>query len=294
MKYQLIHKTTYQYDGVVTVSHHYAKLTPRSLPTQRCPWHELEIQPAPVGRGIHHDSQGNATTYFEIEGKHESLVVTAKSFVEVVSPREKDPSTTPAWEVIRDACHADKKTHNSEAGLFCFPSPMVPVGARFADYARKDFSVNRPILEAVVALTERIFKEFRFDPNATDVSTPVEEVLEKKGGVCQDFAHVMLACLRSLGLPARYISGYLETAPPEGQERLIGADASHAWVSVFCGEEYGWVDTDPTNNLLPSERHITLAWGRDFSDASPLRGVTLGAGGQSLHVAVDVIPISED
>lgn len=134
----------------------------------------------------------------------------------------------------------------------------------------------------------RIHEEFDFNATATDVATSVSEVLRKKAGVCQDFAHLMLACLRSLGLPARYVSGYLETKPPEGKERLTGADASHAWVSVFCGEAVGWVDADPTNNLLSGERHITVAWGRDYSDVSPLRGVTLGAGGQRLSVAVDM------
>ena len=171
---------------------------------------------------------------------------------------------------------------SSEAGAFRFASPMVPTAKEFSDFAKADFPVGRPILEAVIALMSRIHREFSFDTVATDVATPVSEVLRKKAGVCQDFAHLMLACLRSLGLPARYVSGYLETEPPPGQVRLTGADASHAWVSVFCGEDAGWIDADPTNNMLPNDRHITIAWGRDFSDVSPLRGVTLGAGGQKL------------
>ncbi len=293
MKYQLIHRTKYRYDGAVTVSHHLAKLAPRSSPSQRCPWHELEILPIPVGRGVHLDAYGNTTAYFEIEGKHETLEVIARSFVEVSAPTTTDPASTQPWEQVRDACQAEKLTHGSDAGKFRFASPMVPVGADYATFARADFPAGRPVLAGVVALTERIFREFRFDPRATDVSTPVDEVMKKRAGVCQDFAHLMLACLRSLGLPARYVSGYLETAPPAGQARLIGADASHAWVSVFCGDDAGWVDADPTNNLLPAERHVTLAWGRDFSDVSPLRGVTLGAGGQHLEVAVDVIPLAD-
>ncbi len=291
MKYQLVHRTKYTYEGAVTVSHHLAKLAPRTLPGQRCPWHELEIRPAPVGRGVHVDAYGNTTIYFEIEGKHEALEVTARSFVDVLPVPPADPDGTPPWELVRDACQAEKLTPGSDAGEFRFPSPMVPAGADFAAYAKPDFPPGRPILAAAAALTERVFREFRFDPRATDVTTPVAEVLKRRAGVCQDFAHLMLACLRSLGLPARYVSGYLETAPPPGQPRLIGADASHAWVSVFCGDAIGWVDTDPTNNLLPGERHITVAWGRDFSDVSPLRGVTLGAGGQGLEVAVDVIPL---
>lgn len=291
MKYRLIHRTNYTYEGAVTVSHHMARLAPRTLPGQSCPWHELEIKPAPVGRGVHVDSFGNETIYFEIEGKHESLEVISRSLVEVTSMKRAAPELTSPWESVRDACQLEKLTPGSEAGAFRFASPMVPLGPNFYDYAIRDFTPGRPILEAVLALTMRIYKDFKYDPKATEITTPVAEVLQKRAGVCQDFAHLMLACLRSLGLPARYVSGYLETAPPAGKPRLTGADASHAWVSVFCGDSVGWIDTDPTNNLLPGERHITIAWGRDFSDVSPLRGVTLGAGGQKLEVAVDVIPI---
>ncbi|MGL5019516.1 MAG: transglutaminase family protein [Luteolibacter sp.] len=290
MKYRLVHHTKYTYAGAVTVSHHLARLAPRTLPGQRCPWHELEIQPIPVGRGVHLDSFGNVTAYFEIEGKHESLEVIARSLVEVFPTHHPAPASTPPWEHIRDACQVEKLEPCSEAGAFRFTSPMVPLGKDFADFAAAEFTPGRPILEATLGLTGKIFREFKFDPRATDVSTPVTEVLKKRAGVCQDFAHLMLACIRSLGLPARYVSGYLETAPPPGMPRLTGADASHAWVSVFCGAAAGWIDTDPTNNILPGERHITVAWGRDFSDVSPLRGVTLGAGGQRLSVAVDVIP----
>ncbi|MFT4176126.1 MAG: transglutaminase family protein [Luteolibacter sp.] len=293
MKYELIHRTKYVYDGAVTVSHHLARLAPRRLPSQVCPWHHLEIRPEPVDKGVHEDSYGNITAYFEIEGRHTELEVIAHSFVEVSSVIQPDPASTSAWETVRDACQTHQLTQGSQAGMFRFPSPMVPVSADFADYARSEFPPGRPILQALIGLTGKIHREFTFDTRATDVATPVTEVLKKRAGVCQDFAHLMLGCLRSLGLPARYVSGYLETQPPAGQARLTGADASHAWISLFCGEELGWVDADPTNNLLPGERHITVAWGRDFSDVSPLRGVTLGAGGQTLRVAVDVIPVEE-
>jgi transglutaminase-like putative cysteine protease len=293
VRYKLIHRTKYTYEGAVTVSHHMARLAPRTLPGQRCPWHELEIHPVPVGRGVHLDSYGNVTQYFEIEGKHGVLEVISRSLVEVLPTFHPDARGTPPWEVVRDACQLEKLTPGSEAGAFRFASPLVPLGEDFANYARLEFSPGRPVLEAVLGLTQRIFRDFKFDPRATEVSTPVSDVLKKRAGVCQDFAHLMLACIRSLGLPGRYVSGYLETAPPPGKIRLTGADASHAWVSVFCGEAAGWIDTDPTNNLLPGERHITVAWGRDFSDVSPLRGVTLGAGGQRLAVAVDVIPVDE-
>ncbi len=293
MKYRLTHCTKYRYEGAVTVSHHLARLAPRTLPGQRCPWHELEILPSPVGRGVHVDSFGNITSYFEIEGKHGELKVTARSFVEVFATRHPDPAATPTWESVRDDCQVEKLTHCSEAGAFRFCSPMVPIGKEFEAYALQDFLPGRPILQGVIALTARVFREFKFDSRATDVTTPVSEVFKNRAGVCQDFAHLMLACLRSLGLPARYVSGYLETSPPPGKLKLTGADASHAWISAFCGESAGWIDTDPTNNLIPGERHITVAWGRDFSDVSPLRGVTLGAGGQKMSVAVDVVAVDE-
>ena len=276
----------------MTVSHHLARLAPRTLPGQRCPWHVLDVQPVPVGRGVHLDAFGNTTAYFELEGKHDSLTVVARSLVEVL-PAAAPLIVTPSWEMERDSCHGPKLTPGSDAGMFRFHSPMVPTGVEFADYARPDFTPGRPIREALEDFMARIHREFTFDPRATDVSTPVAEVLKQRAGVCQDFAHLMLACLRSLGLPARYVSGYLETVPPPGMARLTGADASHAWVSVFCGDAAGWIDADPTNNLFPGERHITVAWGRDFSDVSPLRGVTIGAGGQRLEIAVDVIPMKE-
>lgn len=275
----------------MTVSHHLARLSPRSLPGQRCPWHELQIDPAPVGRGVHLDAFGNTTTYFELEGKHESLEVIARSLVEVLPATVQMGAATPSWEYVRDSCDSGKLTPGSNAAMFRFASPLVPVDAAFADFARPDFPPDRPIREAVADFMARIHREFTFDPRATDVSTPVAEVLRQRAGVCQDFAHLMLAGLRSLGLPARYVSGYLETLPPPGMPRLTGADASHAWVAVFCGDDAGWVDVDPTNNLFPGERHITVAWGRDFSDVSPLRGVTIGAGSQRLEIAVDVTPL---
>lgn len=291
MRYQIIHRTRYKYEGAVTVSHHLARLAPRFLPGQSCPWHQLEITPVPVGRSVHTDCFGNVTAYFEMEGAHNELEVTARSLVEVFPSNKPAPNSSPPWDTLRDACSDEKMTPCSEAGAFRFTSPMVPVGQDFEDYARPEFPSGKPIVEAVAGLMGKIFREFRFDPKATDVATPVSEVLRKRAGVCQDFAHLMLACLRSLGLPARYVSGSLETIPPEGKQRLTGADASHAWVSVFCGDAIGWIDFDPTNDLQPGERHISVAWGRDFSDVSPLRGVTVGAGGQVLEVGVDVMPL---
>lgn len=293
MRYQIIHRTTYSYASPVTVGHYTARLEPRALPSQECPWHELAIRPEPVQRAERSDYFGNTCVYFEIEGSHQKLEVIARSFIEVTPAPAPDPALTPAWESVRDACRADPFSSASEAGELAYASPLIPLGAEFADYALPSFPARRPILQAVCDLNRRLHADFVFDPAATDVATPVGEALRKRRGVCQDFAQVMIACLRSLGLPARYVSGYLETLPPPGQPRLVGADASHAWVSVYCGDRIGWTDADPTNNVLPSDRHITVAWGRDFSDVSPLRGVTIGAGEQRLQVAVDVLPQSE-
>ncbi len=194
---------------------------------------------------------------------------------------------------MREACCSDRFDAASAAQEFVFASPLIQPSAEFAAYALSSFTTARPVLEAACDLNHRIFTDFTFDPAATDVATQVEKAFRQRRGVCQDFAQIMIACLRSIGLPARYVSGYLETLPPPGQQKLIGADASHAWVSVWCGEEAGWVDVDPTNDLLPSSRHVTVAWGRDFPDVSPLRGVMQGAGKQKLRVFVDVQRESE-
>lgn len=293
MRYNIIHRTTYTYNSTVTVCHHLARLEPRKLPTQECPWHELTISPKPAQRSARTDYFGNTSVYFEIAGAHKKLEVIARSLVNVNPGPPFDPSTTPPWEMVRDACRADLYSPTSAAGELTFASTLVPLSTEFAEYALVSFTPDRPILDAVSNLNRRMFRDFKFDRTATDVATPVAKVFQQRRGVCQDFAHVMIACIRSLGLPARYVSGYLETRPPPGKPKLLGADASHAWVSVFCGPAFGWMDADPTNNVLPSDRHITVAWGRDFRDVSPLRGVTIGAGEQRLHVAVDVLPEPE-
>ena len=205
-----------------------------------------------------------------------------------------------AWQQVEEQCVDIEPTpswrrDDLDATRFLFESPHVRIKHELADYAADCFPPGKPLLLCVQALMAKIFTEFTFDPEATTVSTPVLDVLENKRGVCQDFAHLMIACLRALGLAARYVSGYLLTRPPPGKPRLIGADASHAWVSVYVpGSEYGWVDFDPTNNLLPDTEHITLSFGRDFSDISPLRGIILGGGGAEPEVAVTVFPIEEE
>jgi len=215
--------------------------------------------------------------------------VTAISEVAMETPPVSPAGSTPPWEEARDAV----RRHGDEADLaaapYSFDSPCIRRDDRLASYAAMSFTPGRPLLEASLELTSRIFHEFKYDPTATSVSTPTMEVFEKRRGVCQDFAHLEIGCLRSLGLAARYVSGYLLTDPRPGQPRLVGADASHAWLSVF-GPGLGWIDLDPTNNVIPAMRHVTLAWGRDYGDVCPIKGVFLGGGSHWMTVAVDVVP----
>lgn len=292
MLYDITHRTTYGYGSDVSVSHHLAHLHPRPLPGQQLDDFQLLVEPAPVVSTEHVDYYGNTTTFFSIGSPHDSLTVTARSRVRVTAPALPGFADTIAWQLVRDRCASDVLSPDSEVGEFRFESPNIARRGIFADYAALSFRQDRPLLEAIVDLNARIFQDFTFDPRATSVATPVDEVFKKRRGVCQDFAHLAIACLRSLGLPARYVSGYLETLPPPGKPRLIGADASHAWYSVWCSD-HGWIDADPTNNLLPSDRHITVAWGRDFSDVSPLRGVVVGGSGHSPEVSVDVARVAE-
>ncbi len=290
MRYAITHNTSYQYNNAVSVSHHLLRLTPRELSHQRRLNYEMSAEPAPALVDSHPDYFGNTVNFVTIEGPHRQLVVTSRCEVEVTAKPSAMPAATPAWESVRELCRSDVYNAAGEACEFVFASPLIPLRPEFAQYAASAFSAERPLLEAGVDLMRRIHTDFKFDPEATTVATPLEQVFRQRRGVCQDFAQFQIACLRALGLPARYVSGYLETAPPPGQARLVGADASHAWVQLWCGEA-GWVDLDPTNNLLPGERHITLAWGRDFADVSPLRGVLIGSGSHHLKVAVDVLAL---
>ena len=290
MTYQIIHTTTYDYSELVSLSHHMLRLHPRGSPGQRCLEHRLEIVPEPTLAGRHTDYFGNAVTFITIEAPHKQLTIQSRSLVAVDAVTWPDPADTPAWESVRDSCRGKQIGTALEASEFRFDSPRIRGHPDYSSYAGRSFTPARPVLEAVLDLNERIHYDFKFDADATTVATPVEEVFKSRRGVCQDFAQFEIACLRSLGLPARYVSGYLETVPPPGRVRLVGADASHAWVSFYC-HGIGWVDVDPTNNLLPSSRHVTVAWGRDYSDVSPIRGVMAGGREHSLEVAVDVLPI---
>ncbi|MBX8535132.1 transglutaminase family protein [Pseudomonas cichorii] len=293
--YQILHDTHYKYDSPVSLAQQLAHLWPRSSPWQRCSEQHLEILPTPTTRRDELDVFGNPLTRLAFERPHDELQVNARLRVEVLKRPELDFNLSPEWEVTRSALTYSAQRMSAdllEACRYRFESPYVHLKRSFAEFSQDCFPPGRPLLLCVQALMEKIFEEFTFDGEATQVATPLVEVLERRRGVCQDFAHLMLACLRSRGLAARYVSGYLLTQPPPGQPRLIGADASHAWVSVFCPAS-GWVDFDPTNNIQPALEHISLAWGRDFSDVSPLRGVILGGGNHDPEVRVTVMPIGE-
>ncbi|MDB6070105.1 MAG: transglutaminase domain protein [Verrucomicrobiales bacterium] len=292
MQYLVRHRTVYHYPDKVAESHHLARLRPLDDGGQRCLRHVLTIDPAPGVREERQDAFGNPFVFFAQQAAYDVLCVEAVSLVETSSGRVTDLEASPPWEEVVDLLAEDAAAVHLEAQPFRWPTAQVPVGDAMADYARLSFTPGCPLLSAARDLTGRIFRDFRFDPLATTVSTPVETVLKQKRGVCQDFAHLAIACMRSLGLAVRYVSGYLETAPPPGKPRLVGADASHAWISVYCPRS-GWVDFDPTNNCIPGHRHLRLARGRDYADVSPLRGVTFGGGGQQPKVMVDVIPQEE-
>jgi transglutaminase-like putative cysteine protease len=292
MIYEVKHRTTYKYEETVSIAHHLARLTPCQSARQSCEWHKVVVDPKPVTESEHMDYFGNKVLFFAISEAHRHLTVTSSSRVQVDPLPAIDGGTAPPWESVRNASRSNQLSTDTEAGEFSYNSPLISTSPLFADYALQSFTVQRSILEAATDLNARLHREFAFDPTATDVATPVDKAFQQRRGVCQDFAHVFIACVRSLLLPARYVSGYLETVPPPGKPRLAGADASHAWASVWCGAEIGWVDFDPTNNCQPSERHITVAQGRDFFDVSPLRGVVYGTGEHTLDVAVDVIPVT--
>ncbi|MFJ2449583.1 transglutaminase N-terminal domain-containing protein [Pseudomonas sp. NPDC087626] len=292
-RYQILHDTHYRYDSPVSLAQQLAHLWPRPCTWQRCTEQQLLISPSPTTRRDELDVFGNPLTRLAFERPHDELQVNARLTVEVLARALPDFQQSPAWEATRSALTYSGQSVADQVLQACryrFESPYVHLKSPFVEFSESCFAPGRPLMLGVQALMQKIFNEFTFDAEATQVATPLVEVLERRRGVCQDFAHLMLACVRSRGLAARYVSGYLLTQPPPGQARLIGADASHAWVSVFC-PVVGWVDFDPTNNVQPALEHITLAWGRDFSDVSPLRGVILGGGSHDPEVRVTVLPM---
>jgi transglutaminase-like putative cysteine protease len=290
MTYRIIHKTTYTYQHPVSFGNHVVYLTPRSGPQHHCTENRLHVTPAPVAHSERIDYFGNVISFFTIQEPHEELEIEARSQVTIDGDSVRWPEQSPPWDEVARSLAAELSPVEIDAYQFIFESPRIRPSGEFAAYAAPAFPPGRPLIEALLDLTERIHRDFRFDSKATGVRTPPEEVLRQRRGVCQDFAHLQIACLRSLNLAARYVSGYLRTHPPPGRPRLAGADASHAWVSVYCPGA-GWLDVDPTNNMVPSRSHVTLAWGRDYGDVSPVRGVILGGRDHTLEVAVDMIPL---
>lgn len=290
MKYKVTHTTKYDYDAPVPVCHNIVYLAPRTTEFQTCSRHRLTVNPSPATSARRIDYFGNTASTFSVTSNHRELKITATSTVAVAARELPDAADTVAWELIRDGLAADRSAESLAVYQFAFPSPCVSFHPDLADYARQSFAPGRPALEAVRDLNARLHGDVKYDPKATTVSTPIIEVFRNRRGVCQDLAHLMLGCLRPLGLGARYVSGYLRTHLPAGKPRLVGADASHAWVSVYCGEA-GWIDVDPTNDSFAQTEHITVAWGRDFRDVCPVAGTFIGGGRHKLSVAVEVAPV---
>ncbi|HTI93746.1 MAG TPA: transglutaminase family protein [Puia sp.] len=271
MKYLISHQTTYTYHEPVSVCYNLLRLVPRNTHRQSCTSVAVEIHPEPDTFHEYEDFFGNKVIYFSIEKEHAKLSVRVSSEIEQRMEAAGDRSLE----------------QDADIGGYLFETPMTAANDDIAAYARGSFLPGRPVLEAAGDLMHRIYTDFRFTPGFTTVSTPLAMVMRERKGVCQDFAHLAIACCRSAGLPARYVSGYIETLPPPGVEKLIGVDASHAWFSVYI-PNLGWVDFDPTNNLLPAEQHVTIGWGRDYADIAPMRGILLSSGTHGLSVSVDM------
>jgi len=287
MRYRVVHTTRYRYSLPVTLCHNEAHLQPRSYAAQRCVDSRLSVEPLPAFTHERTDVFGNLVTYFAVQEPHDVLVVTAASSVELNAAPAPDFGASLPWETMAMRLAQTPTPEAIEARQMVLDSPMVVTSADLAAFAQPSFSNGCPLLAAVHDLNQRIHREFVYDPNFSTIATPLSEVLMLRRGVCQDFAHLAIGCLRSLGLPARYVSGYLQSVPPAGQPRLVGADTSHAWFAVF-DPDIGWVDFDPTNDQIISDQHVTTAWGRDYSDVTPLKGVVFGGGAHALEVAVDI------
>lgn len=288
MNYTVTHSTAYRYSSPVNVCHNVLMLEPRQSQNLVCLEFELNIHPHPVVNVRRADMFGNFVHRFSLEENHSMLKVTARSQVKV-SP-QKLPSTeeSPTCAHVSTQSKLPADPNWLEVAPFFFDSPRIQRSADFAAYAAVNVRSDRPIVDAAMELTQRIYTDFKYDKDATLVDTPTEAAFAGRHGVCQDFAHIAVACLRSIDLPARYVSGYLRTTPAPGAKRLVGNDESHAWFSVYCGSEYGWLDFDPTNNCACGPDHVPIAWGRDYSDVVPVRGIFLGGGETSMSISVDV------
>jgi len=312
MRYRIKHSTEYIYNAKVSHCYNVAHIIPRTSSRQTCLWSEVKVEPLAAISSKQEDYYGNMAFHFEIQQPHTRLMITATSEVETHSQLSKSPLLTqtqsqgPGSQSIQqlvmpfpqekglswlDALKRLAEAHSPEdllAREYLFDSPMIQATEALRAYAEPSFGNDRPLLAAVKDLTQRIFTDFTYDPQSTTVSTPLAEVLATKRGVCQDFAHLQIGCLRALGIPAKYVSGYIETIPPAGTIKLVGTDASHAWISVYSPLD-GWIEFDPTNNCTAGTQHIITAWGRDYFDVTPLRGVIYGGGtGPVMNISVDV------
>ncbi|MEM9881779.1 MAG: transglutaminase family protein [Planctomycetota bacterium] len=286
----MTHQTDYTYAAPVSVGHNLAFLRPRDLAGQRCLGNLIDFDPVPATTNTRTDYFGNYATHFTVQEPHRHMSVVAVSEVEVDRAAPMLPGTSPPWEQVADGLRRDRSPAGLDALQFVFDSPLAAAQPALTDYARASFPPGRPILDAAYDLTHRVFTDFAYDPTTTTVSTPIDTVFAQRSGVCQDFSHVQIAMLRGLGLSARYVSGYLRTFRDRRDPKLVGADASHAWLAVYDGRG-GWIGFDPTNDQVPGEHHVTAAWGRDYADVSPVRGVIVGGGRQQIDVKVDVRPV---
>ena len=289
---QLLHDTRYDYDAAVAISQHLAWLQPLSNQRQLLEQFALEIEPAPPSLSLERDHFGNLRHRFALYQPHTYLQVRAQSLITLLPQALARPQESIGWQSLCRQLAYQAGVAVDDAVQFVFASPRIPLLPELQRYARDCFDADTTVLQGAIRLMQRIHGDFLYAPYATEAFTPILQAFHQRAGVCQDFAQIMIGCLRALGLPARYVSGYLLTQPAPGCERLVGADASHAWVSVYC-PPLGWVDLDPTNNLLPQQTHVTLAIGRDFSDVTPLRGVLQGCAGHRLSVAVTLAPLAE-
>jgi transglutaminase-like putative cysteine protease len=292
MQYRVRHRTTYRYLQDVSQSWHMAHLLPRTTPVQSVEARHVTLTPEAGSRAEREDFFGNACEWYFFNAAHDHLEILAESQVTVAPAPERDASLSLPWEEVRRLLEAPPDPEARDAVQYIFDSPLSAFTSDVAGYAQISFTPDRPILEAALELMQRIHDEFRYDTTVTDAATPVDKVFEIRAGVCQDLAHVGIAAMRSIGLPARYVSGYLMTKPPPGMPRLLGADASHAWFSVYA-PPFGWVDLDPTNRVIVGEGHVTAAWGRDYGDVAPVGGIILGGHDHVIDVGVDVIPVEE-
>lgn len=288
MNYTVTHSTTYRYSSPVNVCHNVLMLEPRPSKSLRCLNSSLDISPKPSIQSSRKDAFGNFVRRFSLQENHSLLKITAKSRVEVSTLALPKGDQTLTCEQLSTVAKTTADPNWLEVSPFYFNSPRIRHSSEFQEYGATSLLPDRPVVDAVMELTSRIFKDFNYDKDATMVDTPTETAFGGRHGVCQDFAHVAIACARSCNLSARYVSGYLRTKPAPGTKRLIGNDESHAWFSVYCGSEFGWIDFDPTNNCVCNEDHVPIAFGRDYSDVVPVKGIFLGGGKTTMSVSVDV------